>query len=91
MVGIANEYPPEVFRDVIRKHYQADGKENWTFSLLELFKDFGVEWLNELWDGQLYVHDEYKPSPGQVSDATLSSEAVSGSRPWPKYLIVLDE
>ena len=91
MAGIANEYPPQVFRDVIQRHYRANGKEDWTFSLLELFGDFDVEWLTRFWEGQLYVHEEYSPNQKQTSMATSSSQAISGSRPWPKYLVVLDE
>ena len=91
MVGIANEYPPEVFRSIIQKHRRADGKDDWAFSLLELFKDFNVNSLIGLWEGHLYVHDEYNPDQHQGSDGGSSNGAVKGPKPWPKYLVVLDE
>ena len=63
IAAIANEYPPGFFWEVIRKHVQPTGKDDWTFSLLELFGDFDVDWLSKLWEqGGLYVHEENFPS-----------------------------
>ena len=69
VASIANDHPPEDFRDVIQRHYGVDGKDDWTFSLLDLFGDFHIKWLGRLWEGQLYVHEECRPTQEQVSGA----------------------
>ena len=92
MAAIANEHEPEFFWKVIQKHVRPNGTDDLTFSLLELFKDFDVEWLGRLWEhGRLYIHDEYCPNRGQKSQALPSSGDTVQLKKWPGCLLIMDE
>ena len=53
LVQIASDFPAGYFLEVIARHTNADGSDDWTFSLLDLFADFGVDFLVPLWQGDL--------------------------------------
>ena len=68
-VQAANDLPAEAFWAAIEAHCCESGEDDWTFSLLDVFDDFGVEWLKPLWAGRLHEHPTIYSSnnPGGTS------------------------